>query len=142
MPSADVEAAFDGIGHEDVTQALLQKGVHPGTVCQFLRESFDLRTESAYRVQLVSSEFLDARVTRQGSVEGPDLWNQVLDNVLREPMHVGKLRESALDLQRITAERRRKDVAPSSDAVDNGGRCFIIYAGLTICPRCQEQWTA
>ena len=30
VASADVEGAFDGIRHEDVTQALLQKGVHPG----------------------------------------------------------------------------------------------------------------
>ena len=41
MASGDVEGAFDGIRHEDVTQALLQKGVHPGAVCSLLRESFD-----------------------------------------------------------------------------------------------------
>ena len=100
------------------------------------------RTESAYRVQLESSEFVDARVTRQGSVEGPDLWNQVLDNVLREPMHVGKLRESAFDLQRITAERRRKDVAHPVMLCITVVGCFIIHAGLTSRTRCQEQWTA
>ena len=43
VASADVEGAFDGFGHEDVTQAPLQKGVHPGTLCSFLRESFDLQ---------------------------------------------------------------------------------------------------
>ena len=43
VASAGVEGAFDGIRHEDVTQALLQKGVHPGTVCSFLCESFDLQ---------------------------------------------------------------------------------------------------
>ena len=47
-------------------------------------------TESAYKVPLVSPEFLYARVTRQGSVEGPDLWNQVLDNALREPAALWK----------------------------------------------------
>ena len=29
MASADVEGAFDGIKHDDVEKALLQKGVHP-----------------------------------------------------------------------------------------------------------------
>ena len=42
VASADAEGAFDGIQHEDVTQALLQKGVHPGAVCSLLRKSFDL----------------------------------------------------------------------------------------------------
>ena len=30
VASADVDGAFDGIWHEDVAQALLQKCVHPG----------------------------------------------------------------------------------------------------------------
>ena len=33
----------------------------------------------------MSSPFPYARGTRQGSVEGPDMWNQVLDYALREP---------------------------------------------------------
>ena len=33
----------------------------------------------------MSPAFLYARGARQGSVEGPDMWNQVLDNALREP---------------------------------------------------------
>ena len=43
VASADVEGAFDGIRHEDVTQALLQKGVHLEAVCSILCESFDLQ---------------------------------------------------------------------------------------------------
>ena len=33
----------------------------------------------------MSPAFLSARCARQGSVEGPDMWNQVLDKALREP---------------------------------------------------------
>ena len=33
----------------------------------------------------MSSPFPYARGARQGSVEGPDMWNQVLDYALREP---------------------------------------------------------
>ena len=39
VASADVEGAFDGIKHDDVAKALLQKGVHPESVCSLLRES-------------------------------------------------------------------------------------------------------
>ena len=42
VASADVEGAFDGIKHDDVEKALLQKGVHPESVCSLLRESSDL----------------------------------------------------------------------------------------------------
>ena len=37
VASADVEGAFDGIKHDDVEKALLQKGVHPESVCSLLR---------------------------------------------------------------------------------------------------------
>ena len=43
MASADVEGAFDCIKHDDVERALLQKGVHPESVCSRLRESCDLK---------------------------------------------------------------------------------------------------
>ena len=43
VASADVEGAFDGIKHDDVEKALLQKGVHPESVCSLLRESSDLK---------------------------------------------------------------------------------------------------
>ena len=34
---------------------------------------------------LKSPDFLYARGARQASVEGPDMWNQGVDNALREP---------------------------------------------------------
>ena len=43
VASADVEGAFDGIKHDDVAKALLQKGVHPESVCSLLHESSDLK---------------------------------------------------------------------------------------------------
>ena len=43
VASADVEGACDGIKHDDVAKALLQKGVHPESVCSLLRESSDLK---------------------------------------------------------------------------------------------------
>ena len=39
VASADVE----GIKHDHVEKALLQKGVHPESVCSLLRESSDLK---------------------------------------------------------------------------------------------------
>ena len=57
-----------------------------------------------------------ARAVWRGLIYGTRCWTMRFGNLL----HVGKLMESAFDMQRITAERRRKDA--SSDAVDNGGR--------------------
>ena len=42
-PQLIVEGAFDGIKHDDVEKALLQKGVHPESVCSLFRESSDLK---------------------------------------------------------------------------------------------------
>ena len=84
MASADVEGACDGNRHEDVTHALLQKGVHPGAVCSFFANPVTFKAELACRGAPASPEFQYARGTRQESVEGPDLWNQVLDNALQE----------------------------------------------------------
>ena len=82
VASADVEGAFDCTKHDDVERALLQKGVHPESVYSLLRESCDLNG----RITLLGSPaFLYARGARQGSVEGPAMWNQVLDNALRGP---------------------------------------------------------
>ena len=85
MASADVEGAFACIRHDDVERALLQKGVHPESVCSLLRESSDLKGRINLPGAPMSPAFLYARGARQGSVEGPDMWNQVLDNALREP---------------------------------------------------------
>ena len=84
VASADVEGAFDGIRHHDMTEALLQEGVHPEAVSARLRESFDLQGRLSLPGAPISLEFDHARDTRQGSVEGPDVWNRVLDNALRE----------------------------------------------------------
>ena len=80
------------------------------------------RTESAYKVPLISPEFQFARVTCQGSAEGPDLWNQVLDNALREP--AARWETEGIGFRLATDYRRahKKRRGPSSDAVDNGGR--------------------
>ena len=76
---------FHCIKHDDVEKALLQKGVHPGSVCSLLRESCDLKGRINLPGAPMSPDFLYARGARQVSVEGPDVWNQVLDNALREP---------------------------------------------------------
>ena len=62
-----------------------KKGVHPESVCSLLRESCDLKGRINLPAAPMSPAFLYARGARQGSVEGPDMWNQVLDSTLREP---------------------------------------------------------
>ena len=103
VTSADVEGAFDGIKHDDVAKALLQKGVHPESVCSLLRESSDLKGRINLPGAPMSPAFLYARGARQGRVEGPDMWNQVLDNALREPAS-GNRRESASCPPRTTVK--------------------------------------
>ena len=85
IASADVESAFDCIKHMDVERALLQKGVHPASICALLRESCDIKRRINLPGAPMSSPFPYARGARQGSVEGPYMWNQVLDYALREP---------------------------------------------------------
>ena len=143
VASADVEGAFDDIGHEDVTQALLQKGVHPGTVCLFLHESCDHQGQNQPTrcpLFLLSLYMLGslARAVWRSLIYGTRCWTMRFGNLL----HVGKLRESAFDLRRITAERRRKDVAHPVVLWITVVGCFIIFAGLTSRTRCQDQCTA
>ena len=85
VASADVEGAFDCITHDDNERALLREGVHPESVCSLLRESCDLKGRLNLLGAPMSPAFRYARGARQRSVEGPDMWNQVLDNALREP---------------------------------------------------------
>ena len=85
VASADVEGAFDCIRHMDIERALLQKGVHPSSICALLRESSELKGRINLPGAPMSSSFAYDRGARQGSVEGPDMWNQVLDCALREP---------------------------------------------------------
>ena len=70
VASADVDGALDGIKHDDVEKALLQKGVHPESVCSLLRESSDLKGRINLPGAPMSHAFLYARGARQGSVEG------------------------------------------------------------------------
>ena len=117
--SADVEGAFDGIKHDDVEKALLQKGVHPESVCSLLLESSDLKGRIHLPGAPMSLAFLYARGARQGSVEGPDMWNQVLDNALRE---AGKPREWGFMLARDNRKAQKRRRGSSGDAVKDEGQ--------------------
>ena len=65
VASADVEGAVDCIKHDDVERALLQKGVHPESVCSLLRESSDLKGRINLPGAPMSPAFLYARGARQ-----------------------------------------------------------------------------
>ena len=114
MASADVEGAFGCIGRDDVERALLQKGVHPESVCSLLLESSDLKGSINLPGAPMSPAFLYAHGARQGSVEGPDMWNQVLDNAELEG--IGFM--LAKDYRK--AQKRRR--GSSGDAVKDEGR--------------------
>ena len=136
MASADVECAFDGIKHDDVEKALLQKGVHPESVCSLLRESSDLKGRINLPGAPMSPAFLYARGARQGSVEGPDMWNQVVDNAFREP--AGRWESEGIGFMLAKDYRKsKKRRGPSGEAVRVG--CSNIYAGRMICTRWQVQ---
>ena len=85
VASADVEGAFGGIKHADIECALLRKGVHLESFCALLRESCAFKGRINLQGAPMSSAFPYDRGAGQESVEGPDMWNQVLDNALREP---------------------------------------------------------
>ena len=104
VASADVEGAFDCIKHMDVERALLRKGLHPGSICALLRESCDLKGRINLPGAPMSSPFPYVRGARQGSVEGPDMWNQVLDNALREP--AARLESEKIGFKLATDYRR------------------------------------
>ena len=61
VASADVESAFDCIKHMDVERVLLQKGVHPASICALLRESCDLKGRINLPGAPMSSPFPYAR---------------------------------------------------------------------------------
>ena len=67
MASADVEGAFGGIKHDDVEKALLQKGVHPESVCSLLRESSYLKGRINLSGAPMSPAFLYARGCSTGN---------------------------------------------------------------------------
>ena len=120
VASADVEGASDGIKHDDVAKALLQKGIHPESVCSLVRESNDLKGRINLPGAPMSLAFLYARGARQGSVEGPDTWKQVLDNALREP--AGRWESEGIDFMLAKDYRKTKRRRGSSgDAVKDEG---------------------
>ena len=122
MASADVEGAFDCIKHDDVEKALLQKGVDPESVCSLLRESSDLKGRINLTGAPMSPAFLYARGARQGSVEGPDMWNQVLGNALRESASRWETEVVGFKLARDYRKAQKRRRGSSGDAVKDEGR--------------------
>ena len=122
VASADVEGAFDCIKHDDVEKTLLQKGVHPESVCSLLRESLDLKGRINVPGAPMSHAFLYARGARQGSVEGPDMWNQVLDNALREPAGRWESEGIGFMLAKDYRKSQKRRRGSSGDAVKDEGR--------------------
>ena len=106
VASADVEGAFDCIEHVDIERALLQKGVHPSSICALLRKSCDLKGRINLPGAPMSSPFPFGRGVRQGSVEGPDMRNQVLDHALREP--AARWEAEGIGFKLATEYRRKK----------------------------------
>ena len=122
VASADVEGAFDGIKHDDVEKAVLQKGVHPESVCSLLRESSDLKGRINLPGAPMSPAFLYAPGARQGSVEGPDMWNQVLDNALREPAARWETEGIGFMLDKDYRKVQKRRRGSSGDVVKDEGR--------------------
>ena len=119
---ADVEGAFDGIKHDDVEEALLQKGVHPESVCSLLRESSDLKGRLNLLGAPMSHAFLYARGAHQGSVESPDMWNQVSDNARREPAGRRETEGVGFMLARDYCKAQKRRRGSSGDAVKDEGQ--------------------
>ena len=101
-----MEVAFDCIRHMDIERALLQKGVRPSSICALLRESSDLKGRINLPGAPMSAPFPYDRRARQGSVEGPDMWNPVLDYVLREP--AARWETEGICFKLATEYRRKK----------------------------------
>ena len=100
---------------------MLQKIVHPGSVCSLLRESSDFKARINLLGAPMSLAFMCARGARQGSVEGPDMWNQVLDNALREP--AGRWESEGIGFMLAKDYREaKKRRGPSGEAVKDEGR--------------------
>ena len=113
---------FDCVKHDDVEKALLQKGVHPQSVCSLLRESCDLKGRNNLPGAPMSPDFLYARGTRQVSVEGPDVWNHVLDNALREPAACWESEGIGFRLATDHRKAQKRRRGSSGEAVKNEGR--------------------
>ena len=73
-------------------------------------------------------------------VEGPDMWNQVLDNALREP--AGRWESEGIGFMLAKDYRNaKKRRGPSGDDVKDAGRVLHHFAGRMICTRWQVQRT-
>ena len=70
----------------------------------------------------MSPAFLYARGARQGSVEGPDMWNQVLDNALREPAGRWETEGVGFMFARDSRKAQKKRRGSSGDAVKDEGQ--------------------
>ena len=125
VASADVEGAFDSIRHMDIERALLQKGVRPSSICALLRESCDLKGRINLPGAPMSSPFPYDRGARQGSVEGPDMWNQVLDNALREP--AARSEAEGIGFKLATEYRRKKNRRTFSGADTKGADGPVLH---------------
>ena len=113
---------LDGIKHDDVEKALLQKGVLPESVCSLLRESSDLKGRINWPGAPMSPAFLYARGARQGSLEGPDIWNQVLDNALQEPAGRGETEGVGFMLAKDYRNAQKRRRGSSGDVVKEEGQ--------------------
>ena len=109
VASADVEGAFDCSTHDDVEKALLQKNL-------------DLKGRINLPGAPMSPAFLYARGARQGSAEGPDMWNQVLDNALREPAGRWESEGIGFLLARDYRKAQKRRRGSSGDALEDEGR--------------------
>ena len=70
----------------------------------------------------MSHAFLYARGARQGSVEGPDMWNQVLDNALREPAGRWETDRVGFMLARDYRKAQKRRRGSSGEAVKDEGQ--------------------
>ena len=108
VASAD---AFDCIKHDDVETALLQKGVHPESVCSLLRESCDLKGRLNLPGAPMAPAFLYARGARE-----------VLDNTLREPAGRWESEGIGFMLAKDCRKAQKRRRGSSGDAVKDKGR--------------------
>ena len=91
-------------------------------LCSLLRESSDLKGRINMPGAPMSPAFLYARGARQGSVEGPDMWNQVLDNALREPAGRWETEGVGFMLARDYRKAHKRRRGSSCDAVKDEGQ--------------------
>ena len=111
----------------DIERALLQKGVHPSSICALLRESSDLKGRINLLGAPMSSPFPYTRGARQGSVGGPDIWNQVLDYALREPAARWESEKIGFKLAADYCRLRKRGRRSFTDEVTNGTEERVLH---------------